>query len=327
MRDDNPFLSAAPPVCPPDLLSRASRYAPPRMAIARAGAPAPMQSARDAAQAGIATPVFVGEPDIIGREAEALNWDISGYDLVPATGEEESAEAAVAAVREGAADVLMKGHLHSDAFLRPAIRRRGGLHGARRFVHIFHLSPPLPGRALMISDAAMNVRPAMMTRQDAIRHVTALGLKLGLPRPRIAILSATETPMASMPQSLEARALADWAVEAVPEADVSGPLAMDLVLSAEAARIKDRSDDPVAGRADAVIVPDIVTGNALFKAFVYLGGACAAGVVMGGSAPILLTSRADPPAARLASAAIASILCAKPKEGRGCLSGASGLTE
>lgn len=307
------FLSDEQPVCPPDLIARAQKYAPPRVAIARAGASAPMESAREGVEAGIMVPVFVGEPDRIQREADALGWDISGFDLISAEGEQGSADAAVAAVRSGAAEVYMKGHLHTDTFMRAAIHKTNGLRGERRFVHIFHMSPPGPGRPLLISDAAVNVAPSLPVRQDAIRMVSDLLRRLGTQRPRIAILSATETPIESVPSSMEAKALSDWAEIHVPEADVRGPLALDLILSEDAAQTKGLGDDPVAGEADGVIVPDIVSGNALFKALVYLSGACAGGVVMGGVAPILLTSRADPPAARLASAALASILCAKPK--------------
>lgn len=313
MGSGSPFLSKRDPVCSPDLLDQARGFAPPRMAIARAGAPAPMQAAREAVEAGVMIPVFVGERDRIEREAGALGWDISGFELIEAEGEEGSAEAAVGAVRSGIAEVYMKGHLHTDTFMKAAIHKTDGLRGKQRFVHIFHMSPPDGGRPLLISDAAVNVAPTMHVRQDAIRLVCDLSRRLGTERPRIAILSATETPIESVPSSMEAKTLSDWAAEHVPDADVRGPLAMDLILSEDAARTKGLGDDPVAGEADAVIVPDIVAGNALFKTLVYVGGACAGGVVLGGSAPMLLTSRADPPAARLASAALAAILCGKPK--------------
>jgi phosphate acetyltransferase len=311
----SPFLSEIEPTCPEDLLARALQFAPPRIAIARAGAPAPMEAAKEGAEAGVMVPVFVGERDRIEAEAKALSWDISSYDLIEADGEDGSAMAASGAVREGQADVLMKGHLHTDSFMKAAINRNHGLRTDKRFVHIFHMSPPAGGKPLLISDAAVNVAPNMTTRQDAIRLVVDLSKRLGTTRPRVAILSATESAIESVPSSIEGRDLAAWAIEHVPDADVRGPLAMDLILSGEAAATKGMADDPVAGQADAIIVPDIVSGNALFKTLVYVGGACAAGVVMGGSAPILLTSRADPPAARLASAALSQILCAKPKAG------------
>ncbi|MCL4146089.1 UNVERIFIED_CONTAM: hypothetical protein GTU68_002785 [Idotea baltica] len=272
-----------------------------------------MESARDAVDAGVMIPVFVGERAMIETEAKALGWDISGYEVIEAEGEDGSAMAAALAVREGRADALMKGHLHTDSFMKAAINRSHGLRTDKRFVHIFHMTAPEGGKPLLISDAAVNVAPSMTTRQDAIRMVSELSQRLGTERPRIAILSATESAIESVPSSIQARDLAVWAAENVPEADVRGPLAMDLILSEEAAATKGMTDDPVAGEADAVIVPDIVAGNALFKTLVYVGGACAGGVVMGGSAPILLTSRADPPAARLASACLAQILCAKAR--------------
>ena len=313
MTSNSPFLSPVEPICPDDLVQRALKFAPPRIAIARAGAPAPMEAAQDAAEAGVMIPVLVGERDRIEREARALDWDISNFDLIEAEGEDGSAMAAASAVREGHADVLMKGHLHTDSFMKAAINRNHGLRTDKRFVHIFHMSSPNGGKPLLISDAAVNVAPSMTTRQDAIQLVTDLSQRIGTQRPRIAILSATETPIEAVPSSIEGHDLAAWAADNVPDADVRGPLAMDLILSNEAAATKGMADDPVAGQADAVIVPDIVAGNALFKTLVYVGGACAAGVVMGGTAPILLTSRADPPAARLASAALSQILCAKPK--------------
>ena len=313
MTSSSSFLSSVEPICPDDLIERALKFAPPRIAIARAGAPAPMEAAQDAVEAGIMIPVFVGERDRIESEANALNWDISNFDLIEAAGEDGSAIAAASAVRSGRADVLMKGHLHTDSFMKAAINRDHGLRTDKRFVHIFHMSSPNGGKPLLISDAAVNVAPSLTTRQDAIQLVVDLSQRLGTARPRIAILSATETPIDSVPSSIESRDLAIWAKEHISDADVRGPLAMDLILSTEAAATKGLADDPVAGQADAIIVPDIVSGNALFKTLVYVGGACAAGVVMGGAAPILLTSRADPPAARLASAALSQILCAKPK--------------
>jgi len=154
----------------------------------------------------------------------------------------------------------------------------------------------------------VNVAPDLETRQAAITHCADLCIKLGIERPKIALLSATESPIPAVPSSIEAQELADWAIDAVPQADVAGPLAMDLIFSAEAAATKGLADNPVAGNADAVVVPDIVSGNTLFKTLVYTSGACAAGVVMGAKVPILLTSRADPPSARMASIALAGIL-------------------
>lgn len=309
----SPFLSNREAQAPQDLIARAQTFGAPRVAIARAGAPLPMEAAQEATKAGIMIPVFVGEADMIRAEATKLDWDISGYALHDTTGEEEAGRTAAALCGSGQADVLMKGQLHTDVFMKSAVSRDAGLRTGNRFVHIFHISHPDGGKPILISDAAVNVTPDLETRQSAIVEVKKLLNKLGNDRPKIAILSATESAIPSVPSSMEGKELAEWTRAHVDGVDVSGPLALDLILSPKAAATKGLADDPVAGHADAIIVPDIVAGNALFKAFVYLTGGCAAGVVTGAKVPILLTSRADPPAARIASAALAAISCGLPK--------------
>lgn len=306
------FLTDRDTTVPADLISRAKAFAAPRVAIARAGAPLPMAAALQATEEGLMIPVFVGEADAIHAQAEQLGWDISRYALHDTKGEEEAGQTAAALCGAGKADVLMKGQLHTDVFMKAAVSRDAGLRTGSRFVHIFHITHPDGGKPFLISDAALNVSPDIQTRQAAIGEVAKLLHTLGNPRPKIAILSATESVIPSVPSSVDARALADWAATHISDADVSGPLALDLILSSAAVAAKGLSDDPVAGRADAVIVPDIVSGNALFKAFVYLAGGCAAGLVTGAKVPILLTSRADPPAARIASAALAAVSCGLP---------------
>ncbi len=309
----SPFLSSVEPKAPADLIERAKRFAPPRVAIARAGAALPMEAAEDATKAGIMIPVFVGEADAIRAEAAKLDWDISGYALHDTSGEEQAGQTAAALCGAGEADVLMKGNLHTDVFMKSAVSRDAGLRTGKRFVHIFHISHPDGGKPVLISDAAVNVAPNLETRQDCITECVSLLKRLGNDRPKVAILSATESAIPSVPSSMDGKELADWAAENVPDADVSGPLAFDLIMSPDAVATKGLGDDPVAGQADAIIVPDIVAGNALFKAFVYLKGGCAAGIVTGAKVPILLTSRADPAAARMASAALAAISCGLSK--------------
>lgn len=309
----SPFLSSREAVAPQDLIDRAQGFGAPRVAIARAGAPLPMEAAEDATKAGLMIPVFVGEADMIRAEAAKLDWDISRYALHDTTGEQEAGQTAAALCGAGEADVLMKGQLHTDVFMKAAVSRTAGLRTGQRFVHIFHISHPDGGRPILISDAAVNVAPDLETRQSAIIEVKKLLNKLGNARPKIAILSATESPIPAVPSSMDGKALADWARVNVTDIDVSGPLAFDLIMSPAAVATKKLGADPVAGHADAIIVPDIVSGNALFKAFVYLSGGCAAGLVTGAKVPILLTSRADPPAARIASAALAAISCGLAK--------------
>ncbi|MBD3664804.1 phosphate acetyltransferase [Sulfitobacter sp. TSTF-M16] len=288
----------------------AQKAASPRVAIARAGSRLPMLAAKEATEANMMVPIFTGERHMIEAEAEKLDWDISGFELLEAEGEEASGMAAAIACGEGRADVLMKGQLHTDVFMKAAVSRDAGLRTGNRFVHIFHITSPDGSHAITISDAAVNVAPNIDTRKDATSEVVKLLHKLGNPRPKVAFLSATESPIPSVPSSMEGRELRDWAHDTIADADFSGPLAFDLIMSPKAVATKKMTDDPVAGQADAIIVPDIVSGNALFKSFVYLTGGCAGGIVMGAKVPILLTSRADPPAARLSSIALGGIMAA-----------------
>jgi len=302
------FLSGLKPVCPAHLLDLAKRKPPARTAIVRAGSSLPMQAAKAAFDEGILEPVFVGERDTIEREAETLTWDINAFRLVETKGEEEAAQAGAVLGHDGEVDVIMKGDLHTDTFMGALIKRDKGIRTSERLVHIFYITDPVEERPLIVSDAAVNVHPDMKTRQIALTKVDTLARQCGIKRPKIAVLSATESPIPSVSSAMEAKELADWAAENVPTSDVRGPLALDLILSQHSAQTKGLGEDPVAGKADGVIVPDIVSGNTLFKALVYMGGGCAAGIVLGGKIPIILTSRADPPAARLASAALAAIM-------------------
>ena len=303
------FLDQRNAVCPESLLQKAK--ANPnraRIAVANAGAPLPMESCKEATDSGLILPVLVGNRDAILKEAAALDWDIDTFEIVEAGGEEAAAKAATIAVQEGRADVLMKGQLHTDVLMKAALDKETGIRDGRRFVHIFHMTMPESDRPLLITDGAVNVTPDLRTRQVAVECVLEVCRAVDIAQPNVAVLSATEEVIPSVPSALAADELVQWAREAHPEAAFSGPLALDLILSKEPAKIKKRESDPVTGDADAIIVPDIVAGNVLFKALVYLRAACAAGVVMGGKVPVVLTSRADPPAARLASIALAAVL-------------------
>lgn len=308
MTNSTAFLSNLTASAPDDLIAKAVACPKPRVVIARAGAELPMQAAKDAVNAGLMVPIFTGEAEAIKKCADDLDWDISGFAVHETAGEAAAGLLAAELCGAGEADVLMKGHLHTDVFMKSALNRDAGLRTGQRLVHIFHMTAPDSNRALLISDAAVNVAPDLETRRAAITHSAAMLHALGVARPKIALLSATETPIPAVPSSVEAAELAKWAKDAVRDADVSGPLAMDLILSAAAAATKGLADDPVAGQADAIIVPDIVSGNAVFKTLAYTCGGCAAGVVMGAKVPILLTSRADPAPARMASVALASIM-------------------
>lgn len=307
----SPFLTPADAACPPEFLALATGGAPRPVAFVRAVGSPILETARDALAAGLAVPILVGETAQIEQDAAAIGWDLAGASIIDAVGEQAAIDAAVAEVGAGRAHGLIKGQLHTDIFMGTIVRRASGIRTDRRLVHIFAMLPPGGGRPLLISDAAVNIAPDVATRTEAALAMAALLRRMGVERPRIAVLSATESQLPGMPSSLEAAEIAAAATDADDSAAFAGPLSFDLALSPESAAIKgitpDSDSAAVAGYADGLIVPDIVSGNVLFKALAYCAGGLAAGVVLGGRVPIMLTSRSDPAAARLASLALAAI--------------------
>lgn len=293
--------------CPLELLAAVRGLPPLRTAVANAGTDLVMESVRDACESGLIEPLLIGDPEDIKACAERLEWDAERHTIEVATDEESAALKAAEHAAHGRVGAVMKGHIHTDVFMRALLDKRFGLRGDRRLSHVFHMSRPGHDGALLISDGALNTHPDLKTKQAIVRNAVCLAHALGLARPHVALLSATEEPTQNIPSSMDAAALCEWARDALPDAEVHGPLAFDLAVSDDAARIKG-VETPVAGRADIIIVPDIVAGNALFKMMVHFMNACAAGIVLGAKVPILLTSRSDPPAARLASAALAVLV-------------------
>ena len=300
------FLASTTMACPPDILALATSSTPKPFAFVRAIGPATLQTAWDAANAGLVLPILVGEPEIIANDAAAIGWDLSGVEIIPAIGEREAIDEAIALFATGRVAGLAKGQIHTDVFMSGVVKRTAGIRTGNRLLHIFAMLPPAGGRPLLISDAAVNVVPDIDTRVEAALYVAEMSRRLGQSYPRIAILSATESVLKAMPSSGEAAEIASRAAALDPQAEFAGPLSFDLAVSPEAAAIKG-FEGPVSGMADGLIVPDIVSGNILFKSIVWFSGGLAAGVVLGGAIPIVLTSRSDPPAARLASLAMAAI--------------------
>ena len=309
------FIHPVQAECPQGLLAAARERGRLNLLVVRASAPLPMEAAFHAYQAGIAQPVLVGEADRIEAEAATLGWDLSDITVIDSNGEAEAAAKAASLLQASLSEpdalpvgAVMKGQLHTDVFMAALLNREVGLRIGNRLVHIFAIYPPDSGAGpVLVSDAAVNVTPDEKTQNQSMIEMCALAKKLGHTRPKLAILSATETPIDSMPASMVAAERAKWAKAHLVDTDISGPLSFDLALSAHAVATKGITGDAVAGRANCLLVPEIVSGNILYKALVYLGGGCAAGIVLGGAVPILLTSRADPPAARLASIALAGI--------------------
>jgi phosphate butyryltransferase len=262
-------------------------------------------AAVEAAHAGLITPILVGPAAKIRAAAAAAQVDISPYRLVDAPHSAAAAAEAVALVRRGEAQLLMKGSLHTDELLRAVLDPECGLRTARRLSHVYLMDVPGYPRPLMITDAAVNVAPDLEQKRDIIQNAIDLARIMGIETPRVALLSAVETINPKLRSTLDAAALCKMADRGqITGALVDGPLAFDNAVSPEAAAEKGIVS-PVAGLADILVVPDLEAGNMLAKQLTFLAGADAAGVVLGARVPIILTSRADAERTRLASCAVA----------------------
>jgi phosphate acetyltransferase len=259
----------------------------------------------DAAVAGLIDPILVGPQDKIRALAETLQLDISPYRLMDTAHSHESAETAVSLCRQGEAEALMKGSLHTDEIMSAVVAKATGLRTESRISHIFVLDVPTYPRPFFITDAAINIYPTLEDKVHILKNAIKLAHALGNPEPRVAILSAVETINPKIPATLEAAALCKMADRGqIQGAIIDGPLAFDNAISKEAAVIKGIKS-PVAGEADILLVPDLEAGNMLAKQLSYLAEADSAGLVLGARVPIILTSRADSAEARMASCAVA----------------------
>ena len=266
-----------------------------------------LRGAVEAAEAGIIVPVLVGPRAKIEKAARDAGLDISRYTLVDAPHSEAAAAQAVALIREGKGELLMKGSLHTDELMRAVTSGTTGLRTARRISHVFIMDVPTYPDALFITDAAINIFPDLKVKRDIVQNAIDLFVGLGLGVPRVAILSAVETVTPDIPSTIEAAALCKMAERGqITGGVLDGPLAFDNAIDAEAARIKGIKSE-VAGRAQILVVPDLEAGNMLAKNLSFLANADAAGIVLGARVPIILTSRADSVRTRMASCAIASL--------------------
>jgi phosphate acetyltransferase len=259
----------------------------------------------DAAQEGLIEPILLGPEDKIKALADKHDIDISPYQLINTKHSHDSASQAVALCRKGETEALMKGSLHTDEILGAVVKRETGLRTGTRLSHVFVMDVPTYPRALLITDAAINIYPALEEKIDILKNAIQLAHALKIDEPKVAILSAVETVNPKIPSTLEAAALCKMADRGqINGAIIDGPLAFDNAISKEAAMIKG-IQSPVAGEADILLAPDLEAGNMLAKQLTYLVEADAAGIVMGARVPIILTSRADSAKARLASCAVA----------------------
>ena len=290
------------------LVAKAQTHPPVNVAVAHPCDQVSLESAVSAAQLKLIVPILVGPEARIREVAAKHGLDISGFEIVDAAHSHEAAEKAVELVREGRAEALMKGSLHTDELMGAVVKRDTGLRTARRISHCFIMDVPDHDQPLIITDAAVNIAPDLKAKVDIIQNAIDLAHALGQKEVRVAILSAMESVNPDVPSTLEAAALCKMADRGqITGADLDGPLAFDNAISPEAASIKGIKSK-VAGNAQILVVPDLEAGNLLAKNLTFLSGADAAGIVLGARVPIILTSRADNVRARMASCAVAMLL-------------------
>ena len=294
------------------LLTAAKLHAPVKMAVVHPCSLEALSAVLEARDEKLIAPVLVGPPARIAAVARQGALDIAGIEIVATEHSHASADAAIALVRGGGAAALMKGSLHSDELLRAVLDKQSGLRTERRVSHAFVLDVPTYPRPLMITDAAVNIYPTLADKRDIVQNAIDLAHAIGIPPPRVAILSAVETVNPDIFSTLDAAALCKMADRGqITGGILDGPLAFDNAVSEDAARIKEIRSE-VAGRADILIVPDLEAGNMLVKQLTFLANADSAGVALGARVPIVFTSRADSVRNRLASVAL-GVLLAQPR--------------
>jgi phosphate acetyltransferase len=264
----------------------------------------------EATEAGLISPTLVGPAGLMRRAADAAGVDISAWPVVDVPTDVAAAAAGVRLARDGQAQALMKGSLHSATLLHAVLSGDAGLRGSGWISHVFVFDVATYPKPLLVSDAVIAIAPTLEQKAGICRNAIAVAHALGIARPKVALLSATEDVDPAIPSTLDAAALCKMADRGqISGAILDGPLAMDNAISTASATTKGIIS-PVAGQADILIVPNLEAGNILYKNLTYLAGADAAGVVVGATVPIILASRADSVRTRIASAALASLLAA-----------------
>ena len=300
------MLSNKEIVCPNNLLDKAHEKKGVKVAVVNAGKPLPMLSVQDAVAENLIEPIFIGDKKEILKCADDLKWDISKYEIIDEPVENNTAKIAAKLASEDKIKIIVKGHIHTDVLMKEVLKREYNLLGKTRLSHIWHMTVEKEGKPLIITDGALNVQPNVKTKMHILKNVINFSNRIGISRPKVAVLSATEEVLESVPSSLDAAEITKLAKDENLNADVFGPLAFDNSISKKSAAIKGIKN-MVAGEADVLLVPSVETGNGLVKMMIYFMGACAAGVVVGGKVPVVITSRSDEAQARLASIAAAVV--------------------
>ena len=300
------MLSNKEIVCPNNLLDKAHEKKGVKVAVVNAGKPLPMLSVQDAVAENLIEPIFIGDKKEILKCAENLKWDISKYEIIDEPVENNTAKIAAKLASKNKVKIIVKGHIHTDVLMKEVLKREYNLLGKTRLSHIWHMTVEKDDKPLIITDGALNVLPNVKTKMHILKNAINFSNRIGISRPKVSVLSATEEVLESVPSSLDAAEITKLAKDENLEADVFGPLAFDNSISKKSAGIKGIKNS-VAGEADILLVPSVETGNGLVKMMIYFMGACAAGVVVGGKVPVVITSRSDEAQARLASIAAAVV--------------------
>ena len=300
------MLSKKKIICPNNLLEIAKKKGPVKAVIVNAGKKVALESAKQAVEANLIIPVLVGDKTIINKIAKEINWDISKYEVIHEAIENNTAPIAAKLASEEKVKIIVKGHIHTDVLMKAVLKRDLNLIGKKRLSHIWHMTLEKNDKPLIITDGALNVLPKLETKMHILKNSIDFAKRIGISKPKVSVLSATEEVLDSMPSSIDAKELTKRAKEEGIDADVFGPMAFDNSVSEKAAQIKGIRNN-VAGKTDILLVPNVESGNGLVKMMIFFMGACAAGVVVGGKVPVVITSRADDVEARLASIAAAVV--------------------
>ncbi len=300
------MLSKKEIICPDNLLKIAKKKGPVKAVIVNAVKKVAVESAKQAVESNLIIPVFIGNKSTIEKIAKEINWNISNYEIVHEPIENNTAPIAAKLASEGKVKIIVKGHIHTDVLMKAVLKRNLNLIGKKRLSHIWHMTLEKNDKPFIITDGALNVLPKLETKMHILKNSVDFAKRIGIARPKISILSATEEVLESVPSSIEAKELTKRAKDEEIDADVFGPMAFDNSVSEKAAQIKGIKN-AVAGKTDILLVPNVETGNGLVKMMIFFMGACAAGVVVGGKVPVVITSRADDTQARLASMAAAVV--------------------
>ena len=300
------MLSKKEIICPNNLLQVAKKKGPAKAVIVNAGKKVAIESAKQAFENKLIIPVFVGDKSVIIDIAKEVDWDISNFEIIHEPIENNTAPIAAKMASEGKVKIIVKGHIHTDVLMKAVLKRDLNLIGKKRLSHVWHMTLQKDDKPFIITDGALNVLPKLETKMHILKNSIEFAKRIGISKPKVSILSATEEVLESVPSSIDAKEITRRAKEEGIEADVFGPMAFDNSVSEKAAQIKGIKN-VVAGKTDILLVPNVEAGNGLVKMMIFFMGACAAGVVVGGKVPVVITSRADDTQARLASMAAAVV--------------------